>query len=196
MRVAELCAFAAWDSAEWDRHPDMLANCAAWIAEESARFGIPIAWLTDAQAQNPDTPGVCQHIDLGSMGGGHVDCGPSFPMSRVLDMAEAGGTAPAPTTTPRDVMDICYQGARVDVCWVNPDGSIGHGYNEAGDPNRLTQENLAGQGSAVACEWSGTTLTVLTVGADSCIWSNQCRPGDGGYYRWSGWASSKIPVAG
>src|SRR5262245_44525848 len=28
----ELCAFAKWDVAEWSRHPNMLANCAAWIA--------------------------------------------------------------------------------------------------------------------------------------------------------------------
>jgi hypothetical protein len=91
----ELCAFAAWNSAEWDRHPNMLANCAAWIAEEAAAFGIPIVGLSAAQAQNPSVKGICQHADLGAMGGGHWDCGPGFPMARVLDMA-AGGPSPAP----------------------------------------------------------------------------------------------------
>jgi N-acetylmuramoyl-L-alanine amidase len=84
---AELCAFADWDSATWNSHPQMLANTAAWIAEEAAYFDIPLVWLTEAQAQNPDTRGVCQHADLGSMGGGHWDCGPGFPMDQVLAMA-------------------------------------------------------------------------------------------------------------
>jgi hypothetical protein len=95
---AELCAFAAWDTAEWDQHPRMLQNTAAWIAEEAARFAIPIVGLVGAQAQNRALLGVCQHVDLGSMGGGHWDCGPGFPMDQVLAMA--GGTAPAPTPTP------------------------------------------------------------------------------------------------
>ena len=94
----ELCAFASWDNAEWDRHPNMLANVAAWVAEEAAAFGIPIRALTDTEAQNPNTAGVTQHINLGSMGGGHVDCGPAFPFARVLDMAKGGQPAPGPTT--------------------------------------------------------------------------------------------------
>src|SRR6516164_6846328 len=47
----ELCAFAAWDNAEWHRHPNMLANCAALIAEEAAAFGVPIVRLNASQAQ-------------------------------------------------------------------------------------------------------------------------------------------------
>jgi len=39
---AELCAFADWDTATWNTHPNMLANTAAWIAEEAAYFDIPI----------------------------------------------------------------------------------------------------------------------------------------------------------
>ena len=86
----ELCAFAKWSPAEWDKHPNMLANCAAWIAEEAAAFGIPITKLTPQQAQGSGR-GVCQHVDLGSWGGGHYDCGGSFPMDEVLEMARGGG---------------------------------------------------------------------------------------------------------
>ena len=89
---AELCAFAEWSPAEWDRHPAMLINAAAWVAEECARFGIPVRALTAAQAQGGER-GVCQHADLGAMGGGHWDCGPGFPMADVL--ALAGGKVPA-----------------------------------------------------------------------------------------------------
>ena len=95
--AAELCAFAAWSSAEWFEHPTMLDNCAAWVAEEAARFAIPLVELTPAEAQGSGV-GVCQHADLGSWGGGHVDCGPGFPLDTVLEMARGG--APAPPAAP------------------------------------------------------------------------------------------------
>jgi peptidoglycan hydrolase-like protein with peptidoglycan-binding domain len=94
---AELCAFAAWDTATWNTHPNMLANCAAWIAEEAARFAIPLVKLTPQQAQGSGR-GVCQHADLGAGGGNHWDCGPGFPVDAVL--ALAGGVTPAPPPTP------------------------------------------------------------------------------------------------
>jgi hypothetical protein len=86
----ELCAFASWSAAEWQKHPNMLENCAKWIAEEAAYFGIPISKLTAAQAQGSGR-GVCQHADLGSWGGGHWDCGGNFPIDDVLEMARGGG---------------------------------------------------------------------------------------------------------
>jgi hypothetical protein len=94
---AELCAFAAWSPAEWDAHGVMLENTAAWVAEECSRFGIPVRRLSAAEAQGGAT-GVCQHVDLGAAGGGHWDCGPSFPMGRVVEMAggvDTGGPAPS-----------------------------------------------------------------------------------------------------
>lgn len=89
---AELCAFARWPTSEWDKHPNMLSNCANWIAEEAKRFGVPIVRLNPQQAQS-NGHGVCQHKDLGAWGGGHVDCGAGFPMDRVLEMARDVGKA-------------------------------------------------------------------------------------------------------
>jgi N-acetylmuramoyl-L-alanine amidase len=83
---AEMCAFAAWSASEWSKHQVMLENTATWIAEEATAFKIPIVRLNASQAQGSGR-GVCQHIDLGSWGGGHVDCGPAFPMNDVLNMA-------------------------------------------------------------------------------------------------------------
>lgn len=83
----ELCAFAKWSVAEWDRHPAMLETCARWIAEEAAAFDIPIVKLTAAQAQGAGR-GVCQHNDLGAWGGGHWDCGSGFPIGDVLARAK------------------------------------------------------------------------------------------------------------
>ena len=91
---AELCGFASWSSADWSGHDQMLMTAAAWVAEECAHFGIPIVRLTAAQAQDGHSRGVCQHVDLGSAGGNHWDCGPAFPMDQVL--AWAGGASPGP----------------------------------------------------------------------------------------------------
>jgi hypothetical protein len=96
----ELCAFAKWTPAEWAQHPNMLANCAAWIAEEAAALGIPIVRASAQQAQSGGT-GVCQHVDLGAAGGGHWDCGGGFPMDQVISMAKGGSASiPAPTPEP------------------------------------------------------------------------------------------------
>jgi len=83
---AELCAFAKWSRAEWNQHPQMLDNCARWIAEEAAAFGLPITRLTVSEAQGSGR-GICQHADLGAWGGGHWDCGGAFPLDDVLDAA-------------------------------------------------------------------------------------------------------------
>lgn len=96
--AAELCGFAAWPTDEWHKHPVMLENAAAWVAEECAHYGIPIRKLSAAEAQGSAAMGVCQHNDLGASGGGHWDCGPGFPIDEVLAMA-AGGAPPAATRT-------------------------------------------------------------------------------------------------
>jgi hypothetical protein len=99
---AELCtpsgASDNWTAADWNSHPNMLANCAAWIAEEAAHFNIPIVKLSPAQAQGGGR-GVCQHADLGAWGGGHHDCGTGFPIDAVLALA-GGVTPPAPGPPP------------------------------------------------------------------------------------------------
>jgi hypothetical protein len=103
----ELCtpsgASADWSLATWQSKTIMLENTAQWIREEAAAFGIPIVGLTPAQAQG-GSAGVCQHKDLGAMGGGHVDLGPNFPMAQVIQMAQTG-TAP-PTPKPPEEADM------------------------------------------------------------------------------------------
>jgi len=104
---AELCGFAAWTTSNWmNSHHNMLVNCADWIREEANHFGLPITRLTASQAQGTGR-GVCQHIDLGSAGGGHVDCGSGFPMDYVLELAR-GGTSTPPTPEPEPEPEPIY----------------------------------------------------------------------------------------
>lgn len=86
----ELCGFASWTTSEWkNNHHNMLENAAAWIAEESKKFNIPITALNNSQSQG-NGRGVTQHINLGPGGSGHVDCGHGFPMSYVINLAKGG----------------------------------------------------------------------------------------------------------
>lgn len=56
-----------------------LKKTAQYIAYWSVKYGIPI--------EQSITRGVCEHKHLGPRGGGHVDCGPTYPFERVLGMA-------------------------------------------------------------------------------------------------------------
>jgi hypothetical protein len=101
----------------------MLANTAAWIAEEAARFDIPIVKLTAAQAQGSGR-GVCQHIDLGSAGGGHVDCDygtGNFPIDDILAMARGEG-APGPELAGGGDDDVFIRSSDKRVRWFIADG--------------------------------------------------------------------------
>jgi len=134
----ELCAFASWSAAEWNQHPNMLANCAAWIAEEAAYYGIPIQRLNSSEAQGSGR-GVCGHNELGSWGGGHWDPGPNFPWQTVLDMAR-GGTAPTPPTptppTEDEIMAIATgvnNAGALHVFVEAKDGSVWYTWQKKGD---------------------------------------------------------------
>jgi N-acetyl-anhydromuramyl-L-alanine amidase AmpD len=90
---AELCAMAEW-GAEWNDHGVMLDNCAAWIAEEAGRFGIPIRKISESEAAAGQA-GVCGHADLGYAGNDHWDPGPNFPWDRVVAGAPSSPAAPS-----------------------------------------------------------------------------------------------------
>jgi hypothetical protein len=136
---AELCAFAAWTPAEWQAHPQMLANTAAWIAEEAAHFAIPIVALDPAQAQNPDYMGVCQHADLGSMGGGHWDCGDSFPIVQVLAMA----TGQPPVNLEEPNVTSYFVNNQHHVYAQRSDGTVDHWWMDLGaKPAKWAVETL------------------------------------------------------
>jgi len=89
----ELCGFASWSRSTWlNQHSNMIDNAARWVAEEAAHFGIPIVALNNSQAQGGGR-GVCEHVNLGSGGGGHVDCGSGFPMDELIKRAKGGGSS-------------------------------------------------------------------------------------------------------
>jgi N-acetyl-anhydromuramyl-L-alanine amidase AmpD len=89
----ELCGFASWSPADWERHPVMLDNCARWIAEECRHYGIPIVKVGASEATHGGR-GVCGHVDV-SGPGGHWDPGPDFPWSKVIAQPNPAGRSAA-----------------------------------------------------------------------------------------------------
>jgi hypothetical protein len=157
----ELCGFASWSTSEWkNNHHTMLENCAKWIAEEAAHFNIPIVKLTASQAQGSGR-GVCQHIDLGARGGGHVDCGSGFPYDYVLDLAK-GGAVTQPTEEGDMIASCTSASGSHHVFWVGTDGkTIWYRYqrkNETdwNDGGVLTKSNEKLAGLSASLSATGT----------------------------------------
>jgi peptidoglycan hydrolase-like protein with peptidoglycan-binding domain len=96
--AAEQSGYASWSRDYWlNNRGNELHNTADWIAEEAKKFGIPIRALSSSEAQG-GAAGVCQHSQLGSYGCGHSDCGPGYPMDKVIEWAGgSSSTAPPPS---------------------------------------------------------------------------------------------------
>ena len=70
----------------------MLRLVAKLVAAKSKQYSVPLVWLKPAEIVAGQR-GICQHIDVThayppKKGGGHVDCGPNYPMGLVLEWAE------------------------------------------------------------------------------------------------------------
>lgn len=145
--ATELCAFASWTPNQWQAHPVMLQNCAEWIAEEAAAFGIPIVKLNSAQAQG-GVAGVCGHVELGAMGGNHWDPGPNFPWQQVIDMAK--GTTP-PQPPPEDTIMQVESVKTKNYQWVFQLTSVGDLWRKIRRLNSNQWENA----NVTASVWPG-----------------------------------------
>jgi hypothetical protein len=72
---------------EPSKKEDQLHETARWIAWWSKEHGIPIRKGAVTSDGRITRSGVVQHRDLGNLGGGHVDCGPDYPLTQVLAYA-------------------------------------------------------------------------------------------------------------
>lgn len=103
----EQCAYASWSRDTWLNSKGLLLqNTADWLAYVCGKYGIPLRALSNSEAQNSGTKGVCQHVQLGSWGSNHSDCGSGFPMDKAIEMAKGGGgTTPAPIPVPPPIVE-------------------------------------------------------------------------------------------
>lgn len=177
----EQCAFAAWSRDEWMKHPNLLANTAAWIAEEAAHYGIPIVKLDASQAQGSGR-GICQHRDLGSAGGGHDDCGDGYPIDHVLDLAR-GGSAPTPTPAQEEtnlVASAASDGGTLHVFFVDSDhNTVHYDYQKKGENawNKggvfaVSDKEIAGISASLSATGTLEVFVVHKDGSAAHAWQN------------------------
>jgi hypothetical protein len=96
----EMCAYASWSRSTWiNSKGRLLDNAALWIRYCVDKYGVPWTVLNNTQAQDPNVRGICEHVNFGSWGSGHHDCGSGFPMDVVIDKAKKlGSSGSAPST--------------------------------------------------------------------------------------------------
>jgi N-acetyl-anhydromuramyl-L-alanine amidase AmpD len=84
----EQIGFVSQTRATWMRNWRQLRETARWIAYWSHKYGIPIRRASVSNGA-VTRAGVTRHMDLGIIGGGHVDPGANYPFNRVLWLARA-----------------------------------------------------------------------------------------------------------
>lgn len=171
----ELCtpsgAAAGWSRDYWlNSQGTLVHNAADWVAYVCGKYGIPIKALSVSEAQNSGVRGVCQHMNLGSWGSGHSDCGSGFPMDQVIEWAKSGAAiAPVPEAgdmTPAVTFwnGALYQAMRWSdgrVCYAGPDTNGGF--------HAVDENSNAKSGVDIAISDEGkTVITYVNQGNEVC----------------------------
>jgi hypothetical protein len=107
----EMCAYAEWSRSTWMSKNTLLNNAADWLRYICGKYGIPYTVLSNSQAQSGNVKGICQHINFGSMGSGHVDCGNGFPMDEVIKRAKGGSSSQPAATGGMIVAGVAFDGS-------------------------------------------------------------------------------------
>lgn len=118
----EQSGYASWSYDYWmTNRLNQLHNIADWLAEESAKTGIPLVKISD-----PNGRGVIYHSNLGSTGCGHSDPGSGWPINEVLAWAKGGVTeTPAPITEESDVSSaVAFYEGKDYYAYINPGGKV------------------------------------------------------------------------
>lgn len=82
---------------------EQLRATARWIAYWSEKYDIPIQ-VGAVSGRSVTRSGVVQHSQLGAAGGGHHDCGPGYPMAKVLELARSYAAGDAGASEGYDVL--------------------------------------------------------------------------------------------
>lgn len=90
----EQAGYASYSRDTWlNNNGVLLTTVAAHVREMCDKYQIPIRSLSASEAQDSWTKGVCDHVDFGSSGGGHHDCGSGYPMDKIIEWAKGGGSS-------------------------------------------------------------------------------------------------------
>jgi len=122
----ELCAYASWSRTTWLNDKAVLIdNAAEWVRYCVDKYNVPWTLLNNTQAQDPNVRGICEHVNFGSWGSGHHDCGDGFPMDVVIDKAKKGSGGGSATSGGILVSSAVafYEGKKY-YAYINPAGQV------------------------------------------------------------------------
>jgi hypothetical protein len=199
----EMCAYASWSRSTWLGKPTLLNNAADWLRHICDKYKIPYTVLSNSQAQSGTVKGICQHVNFGSMGGGHHDAGAGFPLDEVIKRAKGGSS----TTPPPDqgmaginMPAVTIVNGKLHMAAVWNDGRLHYQFEGAGWYQVDPDKNFKCKSGADITVNPVTGLLVISItGLDSNVYTFQQRlpdPGDGpalagkwGRYNRGGWNS-------
>jgi hypothetical protein len=180
----EMCAYASWSRDTWMGKPVLLANAADWLRYMIDKYSVPWTVLNNAQAQDPDARGICQHVNFGSWGSGHHDCGSGFPLDHVISLAR--GSVPSPqvggdmsvgvATDPDGGKHYACIGADDGALYYFPPGWANWGRIDPGQGGAKS-----GAGITVGEDWF-VTLTYTNGSGKPCQYRKKFREGE---WAWS-----------
>jgi hypothetical protein len=179
----EMCAYASWSRDTWMSKPTLLNNAADWLRYICDKYGIPYTLLSDSQAQSGNVKGICQHIDLGGMGSGHVDAGSGFPIDEVIKRAKGSSSGGESTSGAYMSSSVAYKGATPVYACVWNDGKINVKFGDDGTWQACdSNQSPAKSGVDIVSTPSGGLLAVYTNSSgDVC---GYYQGPDGGPWSW------------
>lgn len=129
----EQSGYASWSKDYWlSNRSNQLHNIADWLAEESAKTGIPLVKISD-----PNGRGVIYHSNLGSTGCGHSDPGSNWPINEVLGWAKGQTpTTPPPSSGSAPKLHVDYFGPA-------------YGHNHTHSDVRVWQQQMRNRGWSI-----------------------------------------------
>jgi hypothetical protein len=178
----EQAGYASTSRDTWlNQQGTLLTTTAALVRQICDKYQIPIRSLNSSEAQDTWTKGVCDHVDFGSKGGGHWDCGEGYPMDKIIEWAKAGASVPQPVggdMTASTAYDP--NGNAHHVCLGESDGSIYYwppGWSAWGQIDKTQKNARSGVGIAISKDW-WVTLTYVNASGNVCTYHKQFNSDD------------------
>jgi hypothetical protein len=175
-------ASSNWSRDTWLSKTILLDNAAEWMHYIAEKYGLPYKSLLGGEAQDTWTKGFTEHVEFGSKGSGHHDCG-LFPMDVVLDKARSwgSGSSSVPTPDSGDFMSASvatYEGKQY-FAYVAPNGNV---CVNGGTVDKNSNAK-SGAGITIDPDTGKKTVVFTNQGGTVCVYEQQ--PGSSSWQ----WAS-------
>lgn len=182
----EMCAYASWSTSTWMGKNVLLNNAADWLRYMCDKYKIPYTKLSNSQAQSGTVKGICQHVNFGSMGSGHHDCGSGFPMDEVIKRAK--GSSPTPSPSPDSgglvAADVAYYEGKAYFAYIDTGGKV------CVNGGAVDKNSNAKTGVGIAIDQATGKKTVVYTNQDNKICTYEQNKGSSTW----GWANRGWPA--